>query len=102
MFTGAQIDDHLYDELEAALLMADTGVKATQYLLDEVKRRVQASGATRPVQVKTSWPIRSTQLLRPLEKESVIGEYRPTVIMVAGSTARQDNFDRQAHQAPGQ
>src|SRR5690349_9028646 len=52
VFTGAQIDEHLYEELESALLMADTGVKATQHLLDEVKRRVQASGATRPVQVK--------------------------------------------------
>ena len=84
VFTGAQIDDHLYEELEAALLMADTGVKATQYLLDEVKRRVQASGATRPVQVKNILADSLTQLLRPLEKALVIGEYRPTVIMVAG------------------
>ena len=84
VFTGAQIDDHLYEELESALLMADSGVKATQYLLDEVKRRVQASGATRPVQVKNILADALTQLLRPLEKELVIGEHRPTVIMVAG------------------
>lgn len=84
VFTGAQIDDNLYDELEAALLMADTGVKATQYLLDEVKRRVQASGATRPVQVKNILADSLTQLLRPLERALVIGEYRPTIIMVAG------------------
>jgi fused signal recognition particle receptor len=84
VFTGAQIDDQLYEELEGALLMADTGVKATQYLLDEVKRRVQASGATRPVQVKNILADSLTQLLRPLEKELVIGEFRPTVIMVAG------------------
>ena len=84
VFTGAQIDDHLYEELESALLMADTGVKATQHLLDEVKRRVQASGATRPVQVKNILIDSLTQLLRPLEKPLVIGEYRPTVIMVAG------------------
>jgi fused signal recognition particle receptor len=84
VFTGAQIDDQLYEELESALLMADTGVKATQYLLDEVKRRVQASGATRPVQVKNILTDSLAQLLRPLEKALVIGEYRPTVIMVAG------------------
>jgi len=84
VFTGAQIDDHLYDELEAALLMADTGVKATQHLLDEVKRRVQASGATRPVQVKNILADSLAQLLRPLEKALVIGEFRPTVIMVTG------------------
>ena len=84
VFTGGQIDDNLYEELESALLMADTGVKATQYLLDEVKRRVQASGATRPVQVKNILIDSLTQLLRPLEKALVIGEFRPTVIMVAG------------------
>ena len=36
VFSGAQIDDAFYDELETALLMADTGVKATQQLVDEV------------------------------------------------------------------
>ncbi|MDB5875234.1 MAG: ftsY [Ramlibacter sp.] len=84
VFAGAQIDEHLYEELEAALLMADAGVKATAYLLDEVKRRVQASGATRPVQVKNILADSLAQLLRPLEKALVIGEHRPTVIMVAG------------------
>jgi len=84
VFTGGQIDDALYEELESALLMADTGVKATQKLLDEVRRRVQTSGATRPVQVKNILIDSLTQLLRPLEKALVIGEHRPTVIMVAG------------------
>ena len=84
VFKGAQIDEQLYEELESALLMADTGVKATQHLLDEVKRRVQSSGATRPVQVKNILIDSLTQLLRPLEKDLVIGESKPTVIMVAG------------------
>jgi fused signal recognition particle receptor len=84
VFTGAQIDDHLYEELEGALLMADTGVKATEHLLAEVKRRVQSSGATRPVQVKNILADSLAQLLRPLEKALVVGEHRPTVIMVAG------------------
>ena len=84
VFTGGQIDDQLYEELESALLMADTGVKATQRLLDEVKRRVQAAGATRPVQVKNILIDSLAQLLKPLEKPLVIGQYQPTVIMVAG------------------
>ena len=84
VFTGGQIDDKLYEELESALLMADTGVKATQHLLDEVKRKVQASGATRPVQVKNILTEALTQLLLPLEKPLVIGQFKPTVIMVAG------------------
>ncbi|HEY8709149.1 MAG TPA: signal recognition particle receptor subunit alpha, partial [Burkholderiaceae bacterium] len=84
VFTGAQIDDHLYEELESALLLADAGVKATEFLLADVKRRVAASGATRPVQVKNILVASLTELLRPLEKPLVIGEFKPTVIMVAG------------------
>jgi fused signal recognition particle receptor len=84
VFTGAQIDDALYEELETALLLADTGVAATAYLLEEVKRKVAATGATRPVQAKNILVDALTQLLRPLEKELVIGEHQPTVIMVAG------------------
>ena len=84
VFTGARIDDALYEELESALLMADTGVKATQHLLDEVKRRVKDSGATHPVQVRNLLIEALTTLLRPLEKPLVIGVHQPTVIMVAG------------------
>jgi len=84
VFTGGQIDEPFYEELETALLMADTGVKATQHLLGEVRRRVQASGASRPVQAKNILIDSLTQLLRPLERELIIGEHEPTVIMVAG------------------
>jgi fused signal recognition particle receptor len=84
VFTGAQIDDALYEELETALLLADTGVAATDYLLTEVKRKVASSGATRPVQAKNILVDALTQLLKPLEKQLTIGEHVPTVIMVAG------------------
>jgi fused signal recognition particle receptor len=84
VFTGGQIDDALYEELESALLLADTGVRATEHLLAEVKRKVAATGATRPVQVKNILNEALAQLLKPLEKELVIGERLPTVIMVAG------------------
>jgi fused signal recognition particle receptor len=84
VFTGGQIDENFYEELETALLMADTGVKATQHLIDDVKRRVAQSGASRPVQAKNILIDSLTQLLKPLEKGLVIGEHQPTVIMVAG------------------
>jgi fused signal recognition particle receptor len=84
VFAGAQIDDAFYEELETALLMADTGVKATQHLITEVKRRVAQSGASRPVQARNILIDSLTQLLKPLEKELVIGEHEPTVVMVAG------------------
>jgi fused signal recognition particle receptor len=83
-FTGTRIDEQLYENLESALLLADTGVKATQYLLDELKLRVKATNTTDPAQVKGLLTDALTELLAPLEKPLVIGEHRPTVIMVAG------------------
>jgi fused signal recognition particle receptor len=84
VFTGTQIDDALYEELEAALLMADAGVQATQYLLADLKQRVKDSRTTEPSKVKALLAASMAQLLQPLEKQLVIGVYKPTVIMVAG------------------
>ena len=84
VFTGTRIDDALYEELEEALLLADTGVKATQHLLEDLKRRVKESKTTDPAAVKGLLADALTALLRPLEKSLVIGEHTPTVIMVAG------------------
>lgn len=84
VFTGTQINEALYEDLESALLMADAGVAATQYLLDDVKRRVKEGGVTHPIAVKNVLIESITLLLKPLEKPLVIGEFLPTVIMVAG------------------
>ena len=84
VFTGTHINDALYEDLESALLMADTGVKATAYLLDEVKRRVASSGVTHPIAVRNILTEALAQLLKPLEQALVIGQQQPTVIMVAG------------------
>ncbi|MEY2952105.1 MAG: Signal recognition particle receptor FtsY [Pseudomonadota bacterium] len=84
VFTGTQIDDALYEDLESALLMADAGVNATQYLLLDLKRRVKETKATDPSAVKALLVESLTQLLQPLEKPLTVGQHRPTVIMVAG------------------
>ncbi len=84
VFTGTQIDDALYEDLETALLMADTGVKATTHLLDDLKRRVKDSKATDPAAVKGLLTDAIADLLEPLQKPLVIGEHTPTVVMVAG------------------
>ena len=83
-FVNAQIDDALYEELEEALLMADTGVKATEHLLEDLRRRVKSTMASDAAQVKVLLAEAIADLLRPLEKPLVIGEHQPTVIMVAG------------------
>ncbi|WP_374594723.1 signal recognition particle-docking protein FtsY [Aquabacterium sp.] len=84
VFTGTQIDDALYEELEAALLMADAGVGATQHLLDDLKRRVKEAKATDPAQVKTLLIDAIAELLAPLQRSLEVGKHHPTVMMVVG------------------
>ena len=84
VFTGSRIDEQLYEDLETALLMADTGVSATEHLLADVKRRVKEGGMTHPVAVRNALIESITALLKPLERPLVIGEFTPTVIMVTG------------------
>ena len=84
VFTGTQIDDQLYEELEEALLMADAGVKATQFLLDDLKRRVKEAKATDPQAVRGLLIDALSELLKPLEKGLEVGRYTPTVMMVVG------------------
>ena len=84
VFTGSQINEQLYEDLETALLMADTGVSATEHLLADVRRRVKEGGMTHPVAVRNALIESITVLLKPLERPLVIGEFTPTVIMVTG------------------
>ena len=84
VFTGTKIDDDLYEELETALLIADAGVQATEYLLADLKKRVKETSTTEPSAVKALLAASIAQLLKPLEKPLTIGAHKPTIIMVAG------------------
>jgi len=84
VFVNAQIDEALYEELEDALLMADTGVPATTALLIDLRDRVWAARATNAAAVRPLLAEAIADLLKPLEKPLVIGHHTPTVIMVAG------------------
>jgi fused signal recognition particle receptor len=83
VFSAARIDDALYEELEAALLMADAGVKATEYLLADLKRRVKAQQASEPAVVKGFLVQALAELLAPLQRPLTLTAV-PTVMMVVG------------------
>ena len=84
LFTGAKIDDALYDELESALLMADAGVQATKTLMDKLRKKVKTEHLTEASQVKTALHELMLELLLPLQKPFHIGQTKPLVIMIAG------------------
>jgi fused signal recognition particle receptor len=84
VFTGKPIDDDLYEELESALLMADAGMPATQFILQNLKLKVKQTGSKDGVEVKALLVQVLTELLQPLQRELDISQHQPTVIMVAG------------------
>ena len=84
LFVGAKIDDELYDELEAALLMSDAGIDATQYLLDELKRKVKEDKLLDAAAVKAALKQLMIELLLPLQRPFELGRHTPTVMMISG------------------
>ncbi|HZV92467.1 MAG TPA: signal recognition particle-docking protein FtsY, partial [Caldimonas sp.] len=74
----------MYEDLEAALLQADTGSAAAKYLLDDLQARVTRADIRDPASVRRLLAECVAELLAPLEKSLVIGEHVPTVIMVVG------------------
>ncbi|HEY0060547.1 MAG TPA: signal recognition particle-docking protein FtsY [Telluria sp.] len=84
LFVGAKIDEDLYEELEAALLMSDAGMDATQFLLDGLRRKVKEDKLLDAAAVKGALKVLMTDLLRPLEKPLELGRHAPLVMMIAG------------------
>jgi fused signal recognition particle receptor len=84
VFSGARVDDALYDELEAALLMADAGPGATRFLLDDLKQRVRQGGVRDAAAVRVLLEDALAELLAPLERPLEVGRADCTVMMVVG------------------
>ena len=84
LFRRARIDDELLEELETTLLMADVGIDATGFLLDELKARVKRDGLETPTQLQAALAEILQSLLAPLEIPLDTGSHQPFVIMLAG------------------
>jgi fused signal recognition particle receptor len=79
---GRSLEPATLEELESALLMADVGVAATRFLIEDLQARVKRAGAG----ANAAGLLRAslTRLLSPLEKPLEIGAHKPFVIMLAG------------------
>ncbi|MDQ1831389.1 signal recognition particle-docking protein FtsY [Massilia scottii] len=84
LFVGARIDEDLYEELEAALLMSDAGMDATDFLLTELRRKVKEDKLLDAAAVKAALKVLMTDMLRPLVKPLELGRHEPLVMMIAG------------------
>ena len=85
LFGGyGKIDEALYEELETILLSADVGMEATQFLLEDLRKRVRRDALTDSQQLQVALQDALLELLAPLEKPLLIKSQRPFVIMLAG------------------
>lgn len=84
LFGGRKIDETLYEELEAALLTADTGITATGQLLESLRTQVKRNALSDSEQLKTALEDALTDLLQPLARPLDVTAHKPFVIMIAG------------------
>jgi len=84
LFSAARLDEALFDELEAALVGADTGVPAAQLVLQRVRARVGRREAPDAESVRAALREELTVLLAPCERTLQLPPQRPCVLMVAG------------------
>ena len=84
LFSRGKIDDALLDELESTLLMADCGIDATQWLLDELKARVKRDKLDDAQQLRAVLAELLTTLLTPLEQRLDVSSAKPFIVMIAG------------------
>lgn len=88
VFGGGQIDDALYEDLEAVLLSADLGLPATEALLADVRDKVSLRGLKDPIELRTVLKESLLALISPLER-SFSWPQQPTsdalfVVMMVG------------------
>ncbi len=84
LFSRGRIDDELLDDLETTLLMADCGVEATQWLLDELKAAVKREKLETPAQLREKLVGLLETLLTPLEQPLAVDGHQPFIVMIAG------------------
>jgi len=84
LFAGSRVDEALFEELEAALVSADTGVPAAQLLLQRVRARLGRREAPTPEAVRAALREELTALLAPCEHAMALPPQRPCVLMVTG------------------
>lgn len=84
LFGGGKIDEELYEELETILLTSDTGVDATNLLLENLRKRVKRENLTDAAELKVALQDILVELLDPLARPLDTSEQTPFVIMIAG------------------
>jgi fused signal recognition particle receptor len=84
LLTGRRLDDDLIDEIEARLIQADVGVKATTRLIDSIRTDFKAGRLTRGEEVLDHLKAQLKQMWPDADRRLRFADSGPTVILVAG------------------
>ncbi|MEI6836216.1 MAG: signal recognition particle-docking protein FtsY [Alcaligenaceae bacterium] len=84
IFVGVRVDEALFEELETALIMADTGVEATEALLVALRAKVKQERIEEAAGVKQALRDVLAEHLRVLEKPFEVGRVKPLIVMMTG------------------
>ena len=82
VFSGGSVDDELFDDLEEALVLGDTGAATAGAICAELRRRVKKEGVTDPERVREMLAEVIAEMLRGGQKLNL--ESKPAIIMVIG------------------
>lgn len=82
VFSGGSVDDELFDDLEEALVLGDTGAVTAGAICAELRRRVKKEGVTDPERVREMLAEVIAEMLRGGQELNL--ESKPAIIMVIG------------------
>jgi len=84
LFVRRGVDESLFQDLETALLQADCGVAATDWLITSLREKARRERIEDGDTLKRALKDSLTELLVPLEKKLEVGRAKPYVLMIAG------------------
>ena len=84
LFVRRRVDESLFEDLETALLQADCGVPASDWLLTSLREKARKERIEDAEMLKRALTDSITELLAPLERALETSRARPFTIMIAG------------------
>ena len=82
VFSGGSVNDELFDDLEEALVLGDTGAATAAAICEELRKRVKKDGVTDPERVRELLAEVIAEMLRGGQELNL--ESKPAIIMVIG------------------
>src|SRR5207253_15580 len=88
LFVRRRVDESLFEDLETALLQADCGVPATDWLLTSLREKARKERIEDAATLKRALEDSISELLRPLERSLDAARARGSDVVIADTAGR--------------